>query len=72
MKHKFNSLKSALPALALSLVLSGGVTLPDTATENPENFPQQPSMEEEKPDWNDENGCQPLSDLDERVTKLEE
>ena len=72
MKHKFNSLKSTLPALALSLVLSGGVILPDTTAENPENFPQQPSIEEENPDWNDEDSCQPLSDLGEIITKLEE
>lgn len=66
MKLKPDYLKSTVPALALSLFLLGGTAPAGPAPEAPSPFPAKPLIEEENPESNDEEeGIQPLSDLDE-------
>lgn len=65
MKRKSNYLKSAVPALALSLILLGSITQPSP---EPESFPRQPAIGEEiqNPEDSDGTEIQPLSDLDDK------
>lgn len=66
MKYKSNYLKSALPALALLLLLLKGTIPPCPAAESPFPFPVRPVIEEGIPESNGEGEyIQPLSDLDE-------
>lgn len=73
MKHKSNYLKSSISALALSLVLLENITPPDSTPGDPDSFPRQPVIEDENPapENGEDEGLQPLSDLDEKVKKLE-
>ncbi len=73
MKHKSNYLKSSVSALALSLVLLGNITPPGSALGDPDSFPRQPVIEDENSTHGngEEEGFQPLSDLDEKEKRLE-
>lgn len=69
MKNKNQKLQSLLTTLVMTLILSGGLTLPGIVPGRP--IPTEPPVEGEGPEDEDEGGIQPLSDLDAPVTKIE-
>ncbi|MCI9188158.1 MAG: hypothetical protein HFH84_00745 [Lachnospiraceae bacterium] len=72
MQNKKQRLISALSTLALTFVLSSGLTPPGTAPENPNPaFPQLP-VEEEAPGTDGEEEIHPLTNLEDTTTKIEE
>lgn len=68
MQNKKLRLISVLSTMALTFVLSGGLTLPGSTPENPDPVFRQTPVEENTSDTDTEEGIQPLSDLDETVT----
>lgn len=70
MKRKDHVFKSAVPALALILTLTGGAALPGTVSENPGTvppIPELPPVEEEIPETDERDGISPLTDIDEPI-----
>lgn len=72
MQNKKQRLISALSTLALTFVLSSGLTPPGTAPENPNPaFPPVP-VEEESPGTDGEEGINPLTDIDKPPTSFQQ
>ncbi len=72
MQTKKQQLISALSTLALTLVLSGGSTLPGTVLNNPNPAYLQSPAKYKTFEPDTENGLQPLTDIDEPVTNSPE
>lgn len=73
MKHKPNYLKSSMSALALSLALLGGIPQPGPIPGSTNPSTERPTIEDGNltPGNDEDEGLQPLSDLDEREKMIE-
>jgi hypothetical protein len=71
MKNKNQKFQSLLTTLVLTLILSGGLTLPGIVSGRPGPIPKEPPVEGEGPEDEEGGGIQPLSDLTPPITKID-
>lgn len=71
MQNKKLRLISVLSTMALTFVLSGGLTLPGSTPENPDPAFRQSPVEEETTETDEEAQIQPFTNLDDITTKIE-